>query len=255
MPLEIITVPCLEDNYAYILHAPLTGLTALVDAPEAAPIIAELDKRGWTLDFILLTHHHWDHVEGVPDLRAKYGPTVIGAKADAHRLPDLDMQVRHGSLFSLGNVEVSVSEVPGHTVGHIAFHIASVNALFTADSLMALGCGRLFEGTPAQMLDTMQMLAALPDATQVYSGHEYTATNAAFALTVDPDNTDLQARAKEIKIARSQGAFTVPSSLLIEKKTNPFLRAHTSGIRAALNMPDATDLEVFTEVRLRRNEF
>lgn len=255
MPMEVITVPCLEDNYAYILHAPLTGLTALVDAPEAAPIIAELDRRGWTLDFILLTHHHWDHVDGVPDLRDKYRPTVIGAEADAHRLPDLDMQVRHGLLFSLGNVEVGVYDVPGHTIGHVTFHIASINALFTADSLMALGCGRLFEGSPAQMLDTLQMLGTLPDNTLVYSGHEYTATNAAFALTVDPDNADLQARANDIKAKRSRGEFTVPSLLSLEKKTNPFMRSSSAGIRKALDMQNASDLEVFTEVRSRRNNF
>lgn len=255
MPLEIITVPCLSDNYAYILHAPLTGLTALVDAPEAGPIVAELDKRGWTLDFILLTHHHDDHIDGVPELRAKYGTTVIGAEADAHRLPDLDMAVKHGSLFSLGNVEVKVIDVPGHTIGHVAFYIPAAKALFSADSLMALGCGRLFEGTPAQMLETMEVLATLPDDTLVYSGHEYTTTNAAFALTVDPDNADLQARVADTKAKRDRDEPTVPSLLSLEKKTNPFMRSSSTGIRATLGMEHASDLEVFTEVRLKRNQF
>lgn len=255
MPLEIITVPCLSDNYAYLLHAPLTGLTALVDAPEAAPIMAELEKRGWSLDFILLTHHHWDHVDGVEALREKYGTTVIGAAADKHRLPPLDLEVAHGTEFSLGNVEVEVSEVPGHTVGHVVFHIPSVKAVFTADSLMALGCGRLFEGTPEQMLASLTMLSELPDDTLVYSGHEYTATNAAFALTVDPDNPDLKARADDIAKMREAGEPTVPTLLSLEKKTNPFLRSDSTGIRSALQMPDASNLDVFTEVRLRRNQF
>jgi len=255
MPLEIITVPCLDDNYAYLLHAPLTGLTAVVDAPEPGPIIAALDAKGWTLDFILLTHHHWDHVDGVEPLREKYGTTVIGAAADQHRLPHLDMTVEGGTTFSLGNVEVQVSEVPGHTVGHIAFYIPAAKALFTADSLMALGCGRLFEGTPEQMLESLSMLADLPDDTLIYSGHEYTATNAAFALTVDPNNIALKARAADIQATRARGDFTVPSLMALEKATNPFLRSRSPSLRETLGMADASDLEVFTEVRLRRNEF
>lgn len=255
MPLEIITVPCLDDNYAYLLHAPLTGLTALVDAPDAAPIIAALEDKGWTLDFILLTHHHWDHVDGVEELRAKYGTSVIGAAADKHRLPPLDLEVSDGTVFSLGNVDVHVSDVSGHTIGHIAFHIPSVKALFTADSLMALGCGRLFEGTPEQMLASLTKLTALPNDTLVYSGHEYTATNAAFALTVDPENADLKARAEGVARSRENNLPTVPSMLSMEKKTNPFLRSDSKGIRTALGMPEASDLEVFTEVRLRRNQF
>lgn len=255
MPLEIITVPCLEDNYAYLLHAPLTGLTAVVDAPEAEPIIAALDEKGWQLDFILLTHHHWDHVDGVEPLRKKYGTSVIGAEADAHRLPELDLKVSGGGKFSLGNLGVQVLDVPGHTIGHVAFHIPAAKALFSADSLMALGCGRLFEGTPEQMLDSLTAMAALPADTLVYSGHEYTATNAAFALTVDPNNVDLQNRADQVRLARDKGEFTVPAPLSLEKSTNPFLRAHTESIRDTLGMQNASELEVFTEVRLRRNNF
>ena len=180
---------------------------------------------------------------------------MIGAAADRHRLPPLDLEVGHGTVFSLGNVDVRVSEVPGHTVGHIVFHIPSVKALFTADSLMALGCGRLFEGTPEQMLASLTMLSDLPNDTLIYSGHEYTATNAAFALTVDPENADLKARSEDIATARKAGQPTVPSLLSLEKKTNPFLRSDSDGIRTALDMADATELEVFTEVRLRRNQF
>lgn len=255
MPLEIVTVPCLADNYAYLLHAPLTGLTALVDAPEAAPIIAALEDRGWTLDFVLLTHHHWDHVDALPELREKYAPSVIGAEADRGRLPDLDMAVSPGTDFSLGNVSVKVFDVPGHTIGHIAYYIPSVHAAFTADSLMTLGCGRLFEGTPQQMMDSFAALGALPNNTLIYSGHEYAATNAKFALTVDPDNADLITRAEQIADARAKGEPTVPALLSDEKNTNPFFRAHTAGIRKALGIADASDLEVFTEVRLRRNQF
>lgn len=255
MPLEIITVPCLADNYAYILHAPLTGMTAVVDAPESGAIIDALESRGWGLDFILITHHHSDHIDGVQTLRQKYDTTVIGAEADQHRLPDLDLKVSGGSVFSLGNVDVQVMDVPGHTIGHVAFYIPAAAALFTADSLMALGCGRLFEGTPAQMFASLNAMAALPDVTNVYSGHEYTATNAAFALTVDPDNPDLADRHSYIKATRARGEATVPVQLGTEKKTNPFLRSDSASLRATLGMDQASDLEVFTEVRLRRNKF
>lgn len=255
MPLEIITLPCLSDNYAFLIHNPASGETALVDAPEAGAVKAALAERGWGLDWILLTHHHWDHVDGVAELREAYGAKVIGAEADAHRLPPLDKAVEDGGTFSLMGEEVQVMDVSGHTVGHIAYHIPGAAAVFTADSLMALGCGRLFEGTPQQMWASLSRLAALPAQTVVYSGHEYTQANAGFAVTVDPGNPALQERARDIARAREKGIPTVPSSLQLELDTNPFLRAADSAIRAHLGMEDAEDAEVFAEIRKRKDNF
>ncbi|NVK17024.1 MAG: hydroxyacylglutathione hydrolase [Rhodobacteraceae bacterium] len=255
MPLEIITLPCLSDNYAFLIHNPASGETALVDAPEAGAIRAALSERGWGLDWILLTHHHWDHVDGVAELRAAYSAKVIGASADAHRLPELDLAVEDGSTFTLLGEEVQVMDVSGHTVGHIAFYLPGAAAVFTADSLMALGCGRLFEGTPQQMWASLSRLAALPPQTMVYSGHEYTQANGAFAVTVDPGNPALQARVSDIAQAREKGIPTVPSSLQLELDTNPFLRAGDSAVRANLGMQDAEEAEVFAEIRKRKDNF
>lgn len=255
MPLEIITLPCLSDNYAFLIHNPDSGEAALVDAPEAGAVKAALAERGWGLDWILLTHHHWDHVDGVAELRDAYGAKVVGAKADAHRLPPLDMAVEDGGAFSLLGEEVQVMDVSGHTVGHIAYYIPGAEAVFTADSLMALGCGRLFEGTPQQMWASLSRLAALPPQTMVYSGHEYTRSNGAFAVTVDPGNPALQDRIRDIAKARENGVPTVPSSLQLELGTNPFLRAGDSAVRAHLGMEDAEDAAVFAEIRKRKDNF
>ncbi|MDP5219265.1 hydroxyacylglutathione hydrolase [Ruegeria sp. 2205SS24-7] len=255
MPLEIVTIPCLSDNYAFLIHAPGSGLTALVDAPEAAPIEAELDRRGWTLDQIWLTHHHWDHVDGVEALRSRFGASVVGAAADAQRLPKLDMEVREGSVFSLSREDVQVIEVPGHTVGHIAFYMPESHAVFTADSLMALGCGRLFEGSPEQMWTSLNKLAALPDDTIVYSGHEYTQANGRFAETIEPENAALKKRIADISAARAVGRSTVPSALALEKATNPFLRANEPGIQANLGMTGSAPVDVFAEIRARKDRF
>jgi hydroxyacylglutathione hydrolase len=231
------------------------GTVAIVDVPEAAPLIAALDARGLDLDMILLTHHHDDHIQGVEELRSKYGCKVIGGKADAHRLPTLDQAVEEGDTVTVGESEGHVLDVSGHTVGHIAFHFPDSDAVFSADSLMALGCGRLFEGTPGQMWESSQKLAALPADTTICSGHEYTAANAKFALTVDPQNPALISRAKDIDSARAKGQPTVPSPLSLELETNPFLRPGDPAIRATLGMPDATDTEVFTEIRRRKDQF
>lgn len=255
MTLEILTIPCLDDNYAFILRDKATGTIALVDAPDAPPIIAALDERGWGLDLILLTHHHYDHVDGVPDLLAKYGSKVIGAKADAHRLPPLDTALEDEEEVRVGDTVGTNFDVSGHTIGHIAFHFPTANAAFTADSLMALGCGRLFEGPPDMMWDSLLKFAALPDDTVIYSGHEYTASNAKFALTVEPDNAALKARADDISARRAQNIPTVPSTLATERATNPFLRAHLPEFKSAVGMVDASDVDVFTEIRKRKDNF
>lgn len=250
---ELVVVPCLSDNYAFLVHNAATNQTALVDAPEAAPIQAALGARGWTLDDILITHHHNDHIDGVAALRGT--ARVIGAKADAHRLPKLDFEVAEGDEITICGQTTTVLDVSGHTVGHIAYHMPDAALVFTADSLMALGCGRLFEGTPAQMWDSMQKLRALPDDTLVCSGHEYTETNARFAASLDPDNPDLISRIKRIETARAAGTPTVPSTLTEEKRTNPFLRADVPEFKAVLGMEDASAVDVFAYTRAQKDKF
>ncbi|MCA0905644.1 hydroxyacylglutathione hydrolase [Ruegeria marisrubri] len=255
MPLEIVTIPCLSDNYAFLAHDAVTGQTALIDAPEAAPVLKALDDRGWTLSHVLLTHHHWDHVDGLAGILAKQPAKVIGAAADANRLPPLDQQVTEGDSFEIGGEPVQVLDVSGHTDGHIAFYMPQSSAVFTADSLMALGCGRLFEGTPAQMWASLNKLAALPDDTLVCSGHEYTQSNAKFAITVDPENQALKDRIADIDRARAAGKATVPSTLALEKATNPFLRAADPAIQAKLGMVGTDPEAVFAEIRARKDRF
>lgn len=253
MPLTLVTVPCLSDNYAFLLHNEATGETALIDAPEAPPIEAELARRGWELTDILLTHHHYDHVDGVAPLRRK--ARVVGARADVHRLPNLDLAVDPGEVFTVCGEEVQVIDVSGHTVGHIAFYFPASGIAATGDSLMALGCGRLFEGDGPMMWESLSRLAQLPPETVICSGHEYTASNARFALTVDPGNAALLTRVDEVAEARAAGNFTVPSTLAEELATNPFLRPADPGIRRLLGMEEASDAEVFTEIRARKDSF
>lgn len=253
MPFDIITVPCRSDNYAFLVHR--GGQTALVDAPEAGPIRSALDQRGWSLDEIWITHHHDDHIAAVAELRGVYGAKVLGGAADAYRLPPLDTALSDGDTFSFAGSDVEVMDVSGHTVGHIAFYLADANAAFTADSLMALGCGRVFEGTMDQMWESLSKLAALPDDTIIHSGHEYTAANARFAATIEPENPDLIARTAAISEARAKGEPTVPSSLALEKATNPFLRAGLSEVKSLLNMTGESDAAVFAEIRRRKDSF
>ncbi|MCF6316193.1 MAG: hydroxyacylglutathione hydrolase [Marinosulfonomonas sp.] len=255
MSLQIATIPCRSDNYAFLLHDKDSGQTAVVDAPEAAPIIAELDKRGWTLTHILITHHHFDHIDGVEELREKYGAKVVGAAADTHRLPPLDIELSEGDSIKIGDNTGSVLDVSGHCANHLAFYFPDSFAVFTADSLMALGCGRLFEGTPAQMWQSLSKIAALPPMTIVYSGHEYTASNATFAYSVEPNNAALKDRILQIIEARAQNMATVPSILADELATNPFLRPASAEIRQRLDMESATDTEVFAEIRHRKDTF
>jgi hydroxyacylglutathione hydrolase len=255
MPLQIVTVPCLSDNYAFLAHDPATGATAVIDVPEAGPILAALEARGWTLSDVLLTHHHWDHVDGLSELLAKAPARVIGAAADAHRLPALDVALEIGDTVRIGAEEGEVMDVSGHTVGHVAFHFPQSRVAFTADSLMTLGCGRVFEGTMAQMHDSLGKLADLPPDTVICSGHEYTEKNAKFALTVDPGNPKLISRVAEVTRRRSAGEPTVPSTLAEELETNPFLRATDPDIQGHLGMVGADPAEVFAEIRARKDRF
>jgi hydroxyacylglutathione hydrolase len=253
MPLELVTIPCLSDNYAYLLHDGASGATALVDAPEAGPIAAELARRGWRLSDILITHHHDDHVAGVAALRS--GARVIGAAADAQRLPPLDLAVAPGDRITVCGEEVGVIDAAGHTVGHVAYHFPRTGAVMTGDSLMALGCGRLFEGTAAQMWATLSRLATLPPATLICSGHEYAEANGRFAATVDAGNPALAERRQTIAGRRARGLPTVPVALGLEAQTNPFLRAADPGMKAALGMAGAGDEAVFAELRSRKDRF
>lgn len=252
---QIITIPCLADNYAFLLHDPSTGAVACIDVPDAAPILTELSARNWTLSDILITHHHWDHIDGVSALVAATGAKVWGCGADAARLPPLDHTLAEGDTFTIGNLAVEVLDTSGHCDNHLSFHVPQAHAVFTADSLMALGCGRLFEGTPAQMHASLSKLAALPADTIVYSGHEYTAANARFALTIEPGNPDLISRVAQITDARAADQPTVPSSLALELATNPFLRADQPAIAATLNMTGSAPVDVFTQIRAQKDTF
>ncbi len=255
MPLEIVTVPCLKDNYAFLVHDPDTDETAVIDVPEAAPIQAELDRLGWSLTDILITHHHDDHIAGVEELRDAHAARVTGAAADAHRLPALDREVAEGDTVTIGAEAGEVLDVSGHSVGHIAFHFPASEVAFTADSLMALGCGRLFEGTPEMMWKSLSKIMALPPETTICSGHEYTAANAAFAVTIEPDNAALTARKAQVDSARAKGQPTVPSQLATELATNPFLRAGLDEVKTAIGMSGASDVETFAEIRRRKDNF
>lgn len=255
MALDIATVPCLKDNYAFLAHDVATGATAVVDVPAAAPILNALRERGWRASHILITHHHDDHIAGVKALAAATGARVIGAAADAHRLPPLDEAVAEGDIVRIGMDEGRAIEVPGHTLGHVAYHFPASKVVFTGDSLMALGCGRVFEGTMPQMWRSLSKLARLPPDTRVCSGHEYTAANARFALTIEPGNAALISRAEAVEAARRDGRPTVPSLLSEELATNPFLRAGLPEVKRAVGMPEAGDAEVFAEIRGRKDRF
>ncbi len=255
MALTLVTVPCLKDNYAFLINDSASGETAVIDVPEAEPILKALSLRGWTLSAILITHHHGDHIDGVAALKAATGAKVVGNGADAHRLPPLDLALAGGQTFTVGAESGDVIDVPGHTIGHIAFHFPASALAFTADSLMAMGCGRLFEGTPAQMWNSLSKFAALPPETLICSGHEYTASNMRFALALEPDNPDLILRHDRITAARVQGLPTVPSRLADELVTNPFLRAGMPQMKTLLGTPDATSAEAFADLRARKDRF
>ncbi|NOG69842.1 hydroxyacylglutathione hydrolase [Roseicella sp. DB1501] len=225
MTLSVTAIPCLSDNYIWLLQDQASGAVAVCDPGEAAPAIAAVERLGKPLDLILLTHHHGDHVAGTAELQARCGGRVVGAAADAHRLPKLDQAVRPGDTVALGESRAAVIDTPGHTVGHIAFHFDADDVLLCGDTLFSLGCGRLLEGSAAQMFDSLRKLAALPAPTLVCCGHEYTESNARFALTIEPENAALQARAQEVKKQRAEGRPTVPTTIGQERETNPFLRA------------------------------
>ena len=253
--LQIHQIPCLQDNYGYLIHDPATGLTATIDTPDAAVIEQALTARGWHLDYILNTHHHADHAGGNLALKKKTGCVVVGSRADAARIPGIDVLVGEGDTFALGDHRARVVETSGHTVGHICYLFEADLAAFVGDTLFSMGCGRLFEGTPAQMWASLQKLSALPDATRVYCAHEYTAGNGRFAVTLEPQNAALADRVREVAALRAAGLPTIPSTIGLEKATNPFLRPASPEIRATLGLATASDADVLGETRRRKDHF
>jgi hydroxyacylglutathione hydrolase len=251
---SVVAIPCLSDNFAYLVPG-ARGTAALIDAPEAGPILRALAERGWSLTEIWLTHHHDDHVQAVGEIAAAHRVTVAGNAADAARLPPLGLPLTAGTGTTLMGHAAEVIDVPGHTVGHVAFHVPALAAAFTADSLMALGCGRLFEGTPEQMWGSLSRLMALPDGTAIHQGHDYLDTNLRFARDVGIATTELDARAARIESWRERGAPMESETLAVEKATNPFLRAGLDDTKERLSMPGATDIDCFAELRRRRDGY
>jgi len=253
--LEVHQIPVLSDNYVYLARDPATAACAAVDPAVAGPVLEALDRLGWSLTMILNTHHHHDHVGGNRELKRATGCTIVGNRADASRIPGIDVAVCEGDEVAVGNQKARVIEISGHTVGHIAYWFEASRTLFCGDTLFALGCGRLFEGTPAQMWSSLGKLRALPDDTLVYCAHEYTQSNAVFALTVEPNNPALRARADEIRALRADGKPTVPSTMAAERATNPFLRADDEGLKRAAGLAGRDDVAVFAEIRRRKDMF
>lgn len=246
---------CRSDNYGVLVHDSQTGTTISIDAPDAAAIADNLKKRGWQLTHILTTHHHEDHIAGNLELKEIFGCRIIGPEAEKDRIPGISQTVKGGDVVQLAKRPLTVYSCPGHTLGHVAYHFADDYLLFAADTLFSLGCGRVFEGTAEQMYHSVNQFRTLQAYTSVHCGHEYTEANARFALSVEPGNRALVARAAEVKQQREQGRMTCPTTIAEELRTNPYLRCNSPEIRKNLGMETATDVEVFAELRQRKNNF
>jgi len=254
--LQVHMFPCLQDNYCFLVHDRESDITAVVDTPEVAAIERALQETGWKLDYIMNTHHHWDHAGGNLELKEKTGCRIVGPRADRDRIPGLDIEVGDGDRFQLGKRVALVYDTPGHTRGHIVYHFADDHVAFVGDTLFAMGCGRLFEGTPAQMWASLsKLMARIPDDTRLYCAHEYTQSNARFALSVEPDNIELVARAEAVDRLRKQNQPTVPTTMALEKATNPFLRPDSPGLQAVLGLTGHDPIEVFAQTRQRKDNF
>ena len=253
--LDIRQIPVLKDNFIYLARDPASGAVAVVDPAVAGPVLNEAKSLGWKITHILNTHHHGDHVGGNMEIKEATGCTIVGPGHDPDRIPGMDVQVRDGDTYDLGKARAQVFFVPGHTSGHIAYWFKDSAALFCGDTMFSIGCGRLFEGTPQQMWTSLSRLRALPPETRIYCAHEYTESNIRFALTVDPDNAALQKRAAEVRSLRAAGKYSVPSLLGEERAANPFLRADAPELAAAIGMAGRSAVDVFAEVRARKDSF
>jgi hydroxyacylglutathione hydrolase len=253
MSVDVELFMCLSDNFGVLVRDRETGTVMLVDAPEEKAILRAVERTGWEPSLLLVTHHHNDHVAGNLALKERFGLKIVGPEAEEAKIPVIDETVSEGSRIEFGSQIIETIETPGHTAGHVSYYLPQAKIAFTADTLFALGCGRLFEGTPATMHASLKKLAALPADTTVYCGHEYTLSNARFALTVDPTNSALKARARKIEELRANGEFTLPTTIGEELATNPFLRWHDPAIRKNLGMEGATDAAVFAEIRKRKD--
>jgi len=252
--LQIVLLPCLADNYCVLLHEPDSGQTAAIDAPDAGAIRAALNARNWRLNHLFITHHHTDHTAGIPDLKGHYGASVTGPEAEADRIPGLTRGVNGASRLEFAGHPIHVIETPGHTLGHVTYYFPEDALAFTGDTLFSLGCGRIFEGDPQTMWNSVSKIAALPDDTRIYCGHEYTLGNGRFALNVEPENAALAARVAEVEALRAGGEPTIPTTVKAEKAANPFLRPHSRMMRARLGLEGAPDWEVFAHLRQLKNK-
>jgi hydroxyacylglutathione hydrolase len=255
MPAKIHQFPCLSDNFGILIHDPATGATASIDAPEAAAVEKALQDTGWTLTDILVTHHHADHTQGIPELKTKYKCKVTAPKNEASKIADVDATYGGGDTAKLGSLSARVIDTPGHTAGHISLVFDDDKLAFVGDTLFSIGCGRVIEGTPAQMWDSLLKLRDLPDDIRFFCGHEYTQANVKFALTIEPENPALIARAREVEELRSAGKPTLPATLGAEKAANCFLRADVPSVAASVGMSGKPAAEVFAEIRARKNKF
>jgi len=254
MTLEIQQIPALRDNYIYLLREPVSGAVGVVDPSVAAPVLTALSSRGWTLTHVINTHHHPDHTGGNLELKAATNAIIVGPLADKGRIPGIDVAVGDGDTFQFGDEAATVFDVPGHTRGHIAYWFKDSQVLFSGDTLFLMGCGRLFEGTPQQMWTSLSKFKALPAATRVYCGHEYTQANARFALTIEPKNAKLVARAKRVDAMRAAGQSTVPGTMADELATNPFLRADVPDLQRAMGAPGDA-VATFAAIRKAKDDF
>jgi hydroxyacylglutathione hydrolase len=251
--LQIYQFPCLSDNFGVLIHDPEANVTASIDAPEAGKVTAALKEKGWKLTHILTTHHHADHTGGNAALKAASGCKIVGPRNEAAKVPGIDEKVGGGDSFAFGPHQVEVLDTPGDTAGHIAYVIPSAKVAFVGDTLFAVGCSRVIEGTPQMMWESLRKLMALPRDTAVYCGHEYTQANVKFALTIEPDSAALQKRAKDVDETRAAGKATLPTTIGLELDTNPFLRPHVPAIQKRLGMEGRPEWEVFAEIRERKN--